>query len=215
MNELVAVADCGFRDLDNRWVFIDDKKSIKRLIRRLKFKRGKDPLIAYFYVDKEDGLVLKLLGHVLKNHKDKLELDDAYVNEDYIINYEDILDLKIRILDTSITNYISGLKTIETAANIIPDDKLKLKETRVITDIDEFRNDAYPDDVEVLLEFEGNEEFLWVTIEGIMSNDIFICSIITPSIYSDAHKEGVLVGVEYLKEENILKIKGFLKERKK
>lgn len=215
----MKVASYSFRDLDKKWVLIENKKQIKKLVKNLKLEKTNDPLIGYFYIDQNEGFCLKVLGNIFKDEKDNLSLDDDYIYEDKIINYAKILNYVITILDNNITNYIKGIKAVEGSTGLIVDDKLKLRETRVITNIDSFRNNAYPDDVQVLLySKDGDEEFLWANIEGIMKDEVFICKLLTSSENSKEHSEGTLVGVKFKKsekedEEDSLEVVGFLKRK--
>lgn len=213
----MLVTNLSFRDLDKKWVLIENKKQIKKLVKKLKIAKTKDPLIAYFFVDQEDGFCMKVIGNVFKDEKDNLFLEDDYIYEDKHINYAEILKYELTILDNKITNYIKGIKSVEGSTGFIIDDKLKLKETRVMTNIDPFRNDAYPDDIEVLLKVKEDEEYLWARIEGVMREDVLICRLLTGSELSpEKHAEGELIGVQYKKDEEneTLEIVGLLKPKK-
>lgn len=218
MDKLYVIKNLGFRELENKWVFFDDKKSLKKLIKMTKLKNIEGPLIGYFYIDQDSGLTLKILGPVLKDYKDNLYLDEFYLKENIILNYGDILNLKLKFLEEAITDNINGLRQIEISLKTT-DDKYKLQEARIMTDIDEFRNEAYPDDVQVVLNINSKKddevEILWAKIIGIEPNDVFICVLLTSSINSKEYLKDSLVGVKYDKEAHLLKIVGFLKEKKK
>lgn len=212
----MLVSNFSFRELDKKWVLITKKKWIKKLVRKLKIKKTLDPIIAYFYIDKEDGFCLKVIGNIFRDDKDNLSLEEDYIYEDKKLNYSDLQKLEIQILDNMITNYIKGIKAVESSSGIILNDKFKLKETRVMTNIDEFRNNAFPDDVEVSLkDKDDNEEFLWAKIEGVMREDLLICRLLTASETDKDYELDTLVGVKYRKEndEAKLEIKGLLKPK--
>lgn len=212
----MLVSNYNFRELDRKWVLITRKRYIKKIVRKLKIKKTLDPIIAYFYIDAEDGFCLKVIGNIYKDDKDNLSLEEDYIYDDKKLNYSDILKYKVKFLDNMITNYIKGIKAVESSSGIILDDKFKLKETRVMTNIDEFRNNAYPDDVEIShKDKEGNEEFLWAKIEGVMQGDLLMCRLLTSSETDKNYELDTLVGVKYKKgkDESKLEIKGLLKAK--
>ncbi len=222
----MLVTNFGFRDLDKKWVLIENKKQIKKLVKKLKIAKTKDPLIAYFFVDQEDGFCMKVIGNVFRDEKNNLFLEDDYIYENKHINYSEILKFDVSILDNKITNYIKGVKSVEGSSGLIPGDQLKLRETRVMTNIDQFRNDAYPDDVEIILPSKDGEiELLWAHIEGVMRDDVLICKLLQGSeISPETHPEGTMVGVKFVRElvidendeeveEDCLKVIGILKPK--
>lgn len=86
-------------------------------------------------------------------------------------------------------------------------------------DLDPFRNEQFPDDIQVLLVNKGDspDELLWVRIEGIMDvkPDVLICKLLSASYYNEEYVEEGMVGVKYFKEDENIKIVGMLKKREK
>ena len=57
----MKVCDFSFRDLDRRWIGIENKKFCKKLAKKIKMRKLLRPIFGYFYIDKEYGISLRAL----------------------------------------------------------------------------------------------------------------------------------------------------------
>ena len=73
-------------------------------------------------------------------------------------------------MDEEVVKVIEGSYVLENKLDIHYKNVNNFLDTRDIRDLDPFRNEQFPDDVQVLLVNKGDnpDEMLWVRIEGIM-----------------------------------------------
>jgi len=216
----VKVCDYSFRELDRKWVGIENKKYCKKIAKKMKIKGLIAPIFGYFYIDKEYGLSLRIVGNIEKDGRNKLYLDEVLLfDNDLVIDYEFVSKFDIEILDDEVVSMIEGSSVLENKLDINYKNINNFLNTRDWIDIDPFRNDVFPDDVQVLLINKGDnpDELLWARIEGIMDvkPDVLICRLLSESYYNEEYLEDVMVGVKYFKDEESLKIVGLLKKREK
>ncbi len=214
----MKISEINFRDVDHKWIGIENKKNCKKIAKMLKNKELIAPIFGYFYIDEDYGITLKVVGNIEVDGHKKLYINALFLDEDYIIDYDFMnkIKLEFEILDDiDISSNIEGAHIIE--------NKLQYKninnilETRSNNVLDKFRDDKYPDDIEVELEHKEDEivEHLWVTIEGIMDTrpDLMICKLNNSSEYDDSFKEGEYVAVKYYEDDDAVRIYGHLKKR--
>ncbi len=217
----MLVGNCTFRELDQRWVAIENKRMVKKLAKKLKHKEWIPPLFGYFYIDREEGLSLRVMGNVEKDGYNKLYLSDYFRENEIVVSVEVIEKFNVEFIDSDVVNKINGTKEIEEDLAFNYESELNLLKTREIEEIDPFRNETFPDDVQVLLESNDDDpdELLWARIEGIMKKDVLICHLLTESYYNEQYKEDTMVGVRYFEEskdeEECLKIVGLIKRKEK
>lgn len=216
----MRVCDYSFRDLDKRWVGIESKKYCKKIGKKLRLKGLLCPVFGYFYIDKEYGLSLRIVGNIEKDGRNKLYLDEELLfDNDLVLDYDFISKFEIELLDEEVVKVIEGSYVLENKLDIHYKNVNNFLDTRDLRDLDPFRNEQFPDDIQALLVNKGDnpDELLWVRIEGIMDvkPDVLICKLLGASYYNDEYTEDVMVGVKYFKDEETLKIVGMLKRREK
>ena len=216
----MKVCDYSFRDLDKRWVGIENKKFCKKIGKKLRLKNLARPVFGYFYIDKEYGLSLRIVGNIEKDGRNKLYLDEELLfDNDLVLDYDFISKYEVELLDEEVVKVIEGSYVLENKLDIHYKNVNNFLDTRDIRDLDPFRNEQFPDDVQVLLVNKGDnpDEMLWVRIEGIMDvkPDVLICKLLDSSNYNEEYVEDVMVGVKYFKDDDNLKIIGMLKRREK
>jgi len=216
----MKVCEYSFRDLDREWVGIDDKKICKKIGRKIKMRKLQIPIFGYFYIDKEDGLSLRIVGNIEKDGRNKLYLDENMIlNKELVLNYPFLEKVNVTILNDDVVKNMDGANLLENKIDSNYKDINNFLMTRDNRDIDKFRNDVHPDDVQVLLinHKDVSDELLWARIEGIMDTrkDVFICKLITPSYYNSDYQSGTMIGVKYFVDEDRLKVVGLLKKREK
>lgn len=216
----MRVCDYSFRDLDKRWVGIENKKCCKKIGKKLRLKNLACPVFGYFYIDKEYGLSLRIVGNVEKDGRNKLYLDEELLfDSELVLDYDFISKFEVELLDAEVVKVIEGSYVLENKLDIHYKNVNNFLMTREQTELDSFRNEQFPDDVQVLLVNKGDnpDELLWVRIEGIMDvkPDVLICKLLGGSYYNDEYVENAMVGVKYFEDEENLKIVGLLKKREK
>lgn len=216
----MKVCEFSFRELDRKWIGIESKKFCKKLAKKIKMRKLARPIFGYFYIDKENGLLLRVLGNIEKDGRNKLYLDNDFIfDNEIVVDYEFVSKFEIEILDEEVVKYIEGSTVIENKLDIHYKNINNFLDTRKMKELDPFRNDAFVDDVQVLLKNKGDapDELLWARIEGIMDvkPDVLICKLLSGSYYNEEYVEEMMVGVKYFAEEETLKIVGMLKRREK
>lgn len=216
----MKVCEFSFRELDKKWIGIEDRKSCKKLAKKIKMKKLLCPIFGYFYIDRENGLLLRVLGNIERDGRNKLYLDNNLLFDDEIvIDYDFISKFDINILSEEVVKNIEGSIVLENKLDIHYKNVNNFLNTRDMDCLDNFRNDSFPDDIQVLLRNKDDnpDEILWARIEGIMDvkPDVLICKLLSSSYYNEEYDENVMVGVKYFKEEESLKIVGLLKRREK
>lgn len=216
----MRVCDYSFRDLDKRWVGIESKKYCKKIGKKLRLKGLARPVFGYFYIDKEYGLSLRIVGNIEKDGRNKLYLDEELLfDNDLVLDYDFISKFEVELLDEEVVKVIEGSYVLENKLDIHYKNVNNFLDTRDLRALDPFRNEQFPDDIQALLVNKGDnpDELLWARIEGIMDvkPDVLICKLLGASYYNEEYIEDVMVGVKYFKDEETLKIVGLLKRREK
>ena len=216
----MKVCEFSFRELDRKWIGIENKKFCKKIAKKIKMRKLVCPIFGYFYIDKENGLLLRVLGNIEKDGRNKLYLDnDLIFDEEKVVDYEFVSKFEIELLDEDVVKCIEGSTVIENKLDVHYKNINNFLDTRNMEELDSFRNDAFVDDVQVLLKNKGEDpdELLWARIEGIMDvkPDVLICKLLSGSYYNEEYSEDVMVGVKFFNDDESLKIVGLLKRREK
>ena len=216
----MKVCEFSFRELDRKWVGIENKKFCKKIAKKIKMRKLICPIFGYFYIDKECGLLLRVLGNIEKDGRNKLYLDNELIfDEEKVVDYEFVSKFEVELLDDEVVKCIEGSTVIENKLDVHYKNINNFLDTRNMEELDLFRNDVFVDDVQVLLRNKGEDpdELLWARIEGIMDvkPDVLICKLLSSSYYNEEYSEDVMVGIKYFAEDESLKIVGLLKRREK
>lgn len=216
----MRVCDYSFRDLDRKWIGIENKKFCKKIAKKIKMRKLLCPIFGYFYIDKEYGLSLRIVGNIEKDGRNKLYLDEELLfDNDLVLEYDFISKFEVELLDEEVVKVIEGSYVLENKLDFHYKNVNNFLDARNLVDLDPFRNEQFPDDIQVLLVNKGDDpdELLWARIEGIMDvkPDVLICKLLGASYYNEEYVEDVMVGVKYFKDEETLRIVGLLKRREK
>ena len=216
----MRVSDYSFRELDKRWVGIEGKKYCKKIGKKLRIKNLARPVFGYFYIDKEFGLSLRIVGNIEKDGRNKLYFDEEFLfDSDLVLDYDFVSKFEIELLNEEVVEVIEGSYVLENKLDIHYKNVNNFLDTRNLEELDPFRSTQFPDDVQVLLVNKGEnpDELLWARIEGIMDvkPDVLICKLLGASYYNEDYVEDAMVGVKYFKDEESLKIVGMLRRREK
>ena len=216
----MKVCEFSFRELDRKWVGIENKKFCKKIAKKIKMRKLICPIFGYFYIDKECGLLLRVLGNIEKDGRNKLYLNNELIfDEEKVVDYEFVSKFEVELLDDEVVKCIEGSTVIENKLDVHYKNINNFLDTRNMEELDSFRNDVFVDDVQVLLRNKGEDpdELLWARIEGIMDvkPDVLICKLLSSSYYNEEYSEDVMVGIKYFAEDESLKIVGLLKRREK
>lgn len=216
----MKVCEFSFRDLDKKWIGIESKKYCKKIAKKIKMRKLLCPIFGYFYIDKENGLSLRVLGNIERDGRNKLYLDNDFILEnELIVDYDFVKNMDVEILDDEVVKNIEGSIILENKLDIHYKNINNFLDTRNIEELDQFRNEAFVDDVQVLLKNKGDapDELLWARIEGIMDvkPDVLICKLLSSSYYNEEYVEDVMVGIKYFSDDDTLRVVGMLKKREK
>ena len=216
----MKVCDFSFRDLDRKWIGIENKKFCKKLAKKIKMRKLLCPIFGYFYIDKEYGMSLRVLGNIERDGRNKLYLDeDLLLDEELVVDYDFVSKFEIEIIRDDVIDSVEGASVLENKLDIHYKNVNNFLDTRNMEELDSFRNEVFPDDIQVVLRNKGDnpDELLWARIEGIMDvkPDVLICKLISGSYYDEEYVEDAMVGVKYFKDDESLKIVGMLKRREK
>ncbi len=216
----MKVCDFSFRELDRKWVGFENRKACKKIAKKIKMKKLQCPIFGYFYIDTDNGLSLRIVGNIERDGRNKLYLDEALIlDKELVLNYEFVEKMDVQILKDDVVENLDGANVLENKIESYYKNINNFLDTRNMQELDPFRNEESPDDVQVLLinKDDTPNELLWVRIEGIMDvkPDVLICKLLTGSYYNEEYVEDAMVGVKYFQEEEQLKIVGMLKRRSK
>ncbi|MBR4261743.1 MAG: hypothetical protein IKQ35_00070 [Bacilli bacterium] len=208
-----------FRDFDRRWVGIENRKSCKKIAKKLKRKELISPIFGYLFIDKEEGISLRIVGNFERDYKYRIFINEDFLEDDLIIDYEFMKKIKldVEIIDEEIIKNVEGTNIISNKIDSEYKNINNFLSTREFVYLDKFRDERYPDDIEAVLENKEQEvdEYLYVTIEGIMDKrpDLLIAKLDDSSEYNEDYKEGDYVAIKYYEDEDLVKIYGHLKRR--
>lgn len=208
-----------FREFDRKWVGIENKKSCRKIAKKLKRKDLISPIFGYIYIDKELGISLRIVGNFERDYKYRIFVNEDYLEDDLVIDYDFMQKIKldVTIIEDSIIKNVEGANIISNKIDSEYKNVNNFLETRNYKYLDEFRDERYPDDVEAILENKEQEvdEFLYVTIEGIMEQrpELLIAKLDDGSQYNEEYKAGDYVAIKYCEEDNKVIIYGHLKRR--
>lgn len=216
----MKVCEFSFRDLDRKWIGIESKKYCKKIAKKIKMRKLLCPIFGYFYIDKENGLSLRVLGNIERDGRNKLYLDNDFILEnELVVDYDFVKKMDIEVLDDEVVKNIEGSIILENKLDIHYKNINNFLDTRNMEGLDNFRNESFVDDVQVLLKNKGDapDELLWARIEGIMDvkPDVLICKLLSSSYYNEEYIEDVMVGIKYFSDDETLRIIGMLKKREK
>ena len=216
----MRVCDVSFRDLDRKWIGIENKKFCKKIAKKIKMKALKCPIFGYFYIDKEMGMSLRIIGNIEKDGRNKLYLDEEMIiDNDLVVDYDFVSKFEVEVIDDEVARVIEGSNILENKLKEHYKNINNFLDTRERVELDPFRNEQFPDDIQVLLVNKGDDpdELLWARIEGIMDvkPDVLICKLLSDSYYNEDYVEETMIGVKYFEDEESLKIVGLLKRREK
>jgi hypothetical protein len=184
-----------FRELDRTWIAFDKKKEIKKIAKMLKFHYEDGILLGYSYISHEEGLKIKIAGFIVKEDQFYF-LDSEILHKDLTISFHKKLNYHVVKVPEGVTDKIQDTKIIENdVANYYQ--KASLIEARKLENIDEFRDEVFIDDIEILLKNKKKEEYLWGRIEDCSTqNMIFVCSLLEDSKINPKYKKDTLVLVK-------------------
>ncbi len=204
----------SFRELDRKWFAISRKKDIKKVNKVLKQRFSDEPILGYLYIDHDNGMIIRIAGHVIKEKNDYL-LEDEVIKKELTIPYDEKINFDITFLPEDVTKNIKGSTQIEIECQKFYENEAIIN-SRKEEILDNFRHEYYPDDVELLLVTKEDEEFLWSRLEAYSpKHKVAVCTLLSDSVYNKEYKEGIQVfsKIEEEKKDVILKIDKPTKEK--
>ena len=115
----MKVCEFSFRELDRKWVGIENKKFCKKIAKKIKMRKLVCPIFGYFYIDKECGLLLRVLGNIEKDGRNKLYLDNELIfDEEKVVDYEFVSKFEVELLDDEVVKCIEGSTVIENKLDV-------------------------------------------------------------------------------------------------
>ena len=134
------INDMNFREYDGNFVLVGDTGNF------LQDSDIEEPFYGYMYIDKNEGIVMVILGNE--------ENGEKYVHEEYLLNapYQCVKDFGIEIIDERDYEYAEIVHMIYDEESQLNEDVL---ETRDIEKLDKFRTEYNPDILNCLLVNRG------------------------------------------------------------
>ena len=187
----------SFRDYDRKFVKVtnigaETKKS-------LKIEKIEEPIFGVLYIDKSNGITLRILGNETSEIKDEVILLRAnafgkanfeiFKGNDYL---KDVLN-----------NQINKLYYDKNREELLADKNL-----------DEFRHEEYPDDVMAILPNDNQPESIWVRLLKKTNEDnLYIAKLLDDSHVDKNYFAGITVALILYDEDDFkgLIINGLVK----
>ncbi len=168
------IKDANFRELYRRFVYIEDDELIKRLSScndDIKRRLNYDGMLCFGYIDYTSGLTLEVLSGASMD-KDGINIGDRIDETRLSIRIGGFSDNCVfedvsckELLDMH-SDYIRKLLEIYEKDN----DAVAIRE---VEELDPYRNQDYPDDVQVYLYIKGKKaEIVWVRLYGLGDDEI-------------------------------------------
>ncbi len=154
----------------------------------------KNPFIGYFFIDKEDGVCIRIIGN--KDNKDLVK--KLITEENYIINCDYFDNLEFSLFEEPLEIY-----DLEKQMDNYYDDQ-ELNELREIKEIDNLRGLYYPDDILLTLEYEDEEdEYIWGKLDGYIAEaDKYVVYLLESSKYDFDITSGEYAICKYINQNN-------------
>lgn len=207
----------AFRDIDRKWILIDDDKDIKKVNKLGNLKLSLDPVLGLIYIDHEKGLILRIVGNVYKD-KNGYSFNDEFINEKIInIPIDKKINFDITILNDKVASCINSTKAIDKQIDIFYTNQA-IVESRKMKCLDKFRHKYFPDDIELYNKKEKKEEIIWGRIiDCSLDSNIVVCSLLDNSLIDKKYSENTLVMARYetINKEDAIIIKNSVKKVEK
>lgn len=178
------VKDLSFRQIYNQLIYIEDEKllNIMKMGYKIPSTFEETGLLLYAYIDEEDGICFNVFSLVKDEDEKLVKFNDSPMEEklNHKIKYEDIKESKARPLELEAEiafNYADRAVEIN-HEHEVSQERNKLRSN---TQIDLFRHQIHPDDLECFL-YNPSTNFthaFWAKGEK-MTDTSIIASILTP-----------------------------------
>lgn len=181
----------SFREFERKLIKVTSKNKI---FDNYGIEELENPFIGYLYVDKEDGVCVRIIGT-----PDNKELVKKLITEDnFVINCDYFENLEFSPFTEEIEIY-----DLDKQMDAYYEDK-ELLELRNIKEIDNLRGIYYPDDILLTLEFEdGEDEYIWGKLDGYIAEvDKYIVYLLESSKYDFEITSGEYAVCKYIKQDN-------------
>ncbi len=160
----MQVKDYSFRNLYHAVCYIEDNETIKRL-RLERYFPGHEfinGILAYGYINPENGFHFEILGLAYKDANDAITVHEGNDEVTVKLGIGSVEDCQLVLLpELNIQPYINKLYMVNNAYEADEE----LAKTRGVTALDQLRHHHYPDDVQVLLvQANAEPEICWVRL---------------------------------------------------
>lgn len=190
-----------FRTFDRTWIVFDKKSDIKKICKKLKIKEKDGIFLGYVYISHEEGMQIKVAGHVYLD-EDEYSLEQDMIYKKSTIDFNKKLKYHIKPISDEIIKNIRYTDQIKYHYESLYN-RNSIVESRKIKEIDEFRNESFIDDIELTFKYKEKEEFIWARIEDCSKEKlIFVCSLLEKSKLNKNYKEKTLVLAKVIQEKN-------------
>ena len=184
--------DYSFRELEKKWVVVNKWKDIKRIGKKYKLELVDALVLIYLYVDHEKGLCGYLAGNLYHDSKELLQMEETYLDHMIILEDDILSKIKFQVIDDNLLNHLKDKDIIEKKIDIAYYNDTNIINARGEEQLDEWRNEANPDDIELLLITDKKEEFIWGKLE-LFSKDRLICRLLDNSKNNEHYKKDDMV----------------------
>lgn len=181
----------SFREFDRKLITITSKSKI---FDNYGISELENPFIGYFFVDKEEGVCVRIIGN--EDNKDLIK--ELITENNVVINCEQFDNLEFSLYEEKIETY-----DLEKQMDDYYDDQETL-DLRNLTEIDSLRGIYYPDDVLLTIEFEdGEDEYIWGKVDGYIAEvDKYVVYLLESSKFDFEITSEEYAICKYIKQDN-------------
>lgn len=179
----------SFREFDRKLITITSKNKV---FDNYGISNLENPFIGYFYIDREEGVSIRIIG----NADNKGLIKELITENNVVINCEQFDNLEFSLFEEKIDTY-----DLEKQMDEYYDDQ-ELLDLRNIKEIDNLRGLYYPDDVLLTIEFdEGEDEYIWGKVDGYIAEvDKYIVYLLESSKFDFEINSGEYAVCKYIKQ---------------
>lgn len=191
----------NFRDIDRKWIAVERWKDLNRISKAIKEELDDAVILAYIFIDHEKGICAKVIGNVEFENKE-LTVDSKFIDKDYIIYSDTLKKIKFEIVDDKTIKAIKGLNLIKEGIYDTYYNKPSIIKARKLEDLDQFRDEFSPDDLELYFEKGKESELIWGRVEVYSKEkNILACSLLNDSKIDKDYKKNSYVFVKIIKDK--------------
>lgn len=193
----------NFRQYDQKWFFLENKKDIKRLTKLFSLNKSYKPILLYTFIDPDEGLSGLVLGNIF------LQDNEAYIEKEifeenlYLVRYQEFKNFTLKEVEEKKIDKIKNTNLVKT---LIYDnyyfDLWNVIITRDDKKLDPYRDELIIDKVKlVIIDQNKNKEHVWVNLLEKINDEDYLVLINEDIKKFDINKDEELK-VKYVERPN-------------